>query len=160
MSLAERREDVPLLVEHFQHTLGGGSRAHFSRAALDRLEQHGWPGNVRELRNVVERANVLFGGMMIGRNEVEELLGYAGRVPDPIVNEPVRLRPANDEPAAAAFADRSPINLKELLETMELERIQIALDIAEGVVSEAARLLTLKRTTLIEKMRKYSLANA
>jgi sigma-54 dependent transcriptional regulator, flagellar regulatory protein len=42
-----------------------------------------------------------------------------------------------------------------MLETMELERIQMALDMANGVISEAARLLTLKRTTLIEKMRKY-----
>jgi sigma-54 specific flagellar transcriptional regulator A len=48
-----------------------------------------------------------------------------------------------------------PVDLKMLLETMELERIQMALDSADGVISEAARLLTLKRTTLIEKMRKY-----
>ena len=158
-SLAERREDVPLLVDHFQRILPGSSRAHFSRAALDRLEQHSWSGNVRELRNVVERANVLFGSMMIGRNEVEELLGRFGRIPSVMEMEPLRHCPANDEPAAASSTDRSPINLKELLETMELERIQVALDMADGVVSEAARLLTLKRTTLIEKMRKYSLAN-
>ncbi len=56
--------------------------------------------------------------------------------------------PSNDNPLM-------PINLKELLETMELERIQMALDMADGVISEAARLLMLKRTTLIEKMRKY-----
>ena len=48
-----------------------------------------------------------------------------------------------------------PVDLKLILETMELERIQMALDMADGVISEAARLLTLKRTTLIEKMRKY-----
>lgn len=158
--LAERQEDVPLLVEHFQAILGGSSRAHFSRAALDRLEQHRWPGNVRELRNVVERANVLFSGMMIGRKEVEDLLGSFDRSSARMEIEQVLPCPANDEPAAAQRSERSPINLKELLETMELERIQIALDMADGVVSEAARLLTLKRTTLIEKMRKYSLANA
>jgi sigma-54 specific flagellar transcriptional regulator A len=45
-----------------------------------------------------------------------------------------------------------------LIETLETERIQQALDAADGVVSEAARLLTLKRTTLIEKMRKYRVA--
>lgn len=161
-SLAERPEDVPLLAEHFQELLGGHGRAHFSKAALDRLEQHDWPGNIRELRNFIERANVLFGGMMIGRNEVEELLGCLGRIELPgdidMKREDDRVVPfpANDAPARS-WSGQSPINLKELLETMELERIQIALDMAEGVVSEAARLLTLKRTTLIEKMRKYSL---
>lgn len=155
-SLAERREDVPLLVEHFQNLLGGDGRAYLSKAALDRLEQHDWPGNVRELRNFVERANVLFGGTMIGRNEVEELLGCLGRIELPVENDTVVPFPSNDLPVSSWSGER-PINLKELLETMELERIQIALDMAEGVVSEAARLLTLKRTTLIEKMRKYSL---
>jgi sigma-54 specific flagellar transcriptional regulator A len=162
-SLAERTEDVPLLVEHFQNYLAGNGRAHLSKAALDRLEQHEWPGNVRELRNFVERANVLFGGMMIGRNEVEELLGCLGRIEladaaaSAARGDTVVPFPANDEAQARVWSGESPINLKELLETMELERIQIALDMAQGVVSEAARLLTLKRTTLIEKMRKYSI---
>ena len=154
--LAERAEDVPLLVEHFQDLLGGQSRAHFSKAALDRLERHDWPGNVRELRNFVERANVLFGGTMIGRSEVEELLGCLGRIELPVETDTVVPFPSNGRPVPG-WSGESPINLKELLETMELERIQTALDMAEGVVSEAARLLTLKRTTLIEKMRKYSL---
>ena len=160
--LSERVEDVPLLVEHFQAVLGNGFRAAFSVTALDRLREHDWPGNVRELRNLVERANVLFGGSTLGRAEVDDLLGCSGGAgtietafdhgDDTIVPFPAR-------PAAAVpdWPGRSPINLKELLETLELERIQMALDLADGVVSEAARLLTLKRTTLIEKMRKYAL---
>lgn len=155
--LAKRVEDVPLLIEHFQRLLGSGVRTSFSPSALARLERHDWPGNVRELRNFVERANVLFGGATIGQTEVEELLGCAveealAQVEDTVVPFPVA---ASSPPPA--WNDRSPINLKELLETLELERIQMALDLADGVVSEAARLLTLKRTTLIEKMRKYSL---
>jgi sigma-54 specific flagellar transcriptional regulator A len=158
-SLGERVEDIPLLIDHFQRTIGGTSTARLCPAALDRLGQHDWPGNVRELRNFVERANVLFGGTTIGRVEVEDLLsGFGARAPSITEIETVLPFPANDEPLAGPdWTDRSPINLKELLETMELERIQIALDMADGVVSEAARLLTLKRTTLIEKMRKYSL---
>ena len=160
--LSERVEDVPLLVEHFQALLGHGFRAAFSVTAFDRLQEHDWPGNVRELRNLVERANVLFGGSTVGRPEVDELLGCSGGTgtfeaafdhgDDTIVPFPAR-----PGPAVPDWSGRSPINLKELLETLELERIQMALDLAEGVVSEAARLLTLKRTTLIEKMRKYSL---
>jgi sigma-54 specific flagellar transcriptional regulator A len=156
--LAEHREDVALLVDHFQELLGDHGRAHLSKAAIERLEQHDWPGNVRELRNFVERANVLFGGTMIGRNEVEELLGCMGNIELPVERDNVVPFPANDL-STSSWSGESPINLKELLETMELERIQTALDMAEGVVSEAARLLTLKRTTLIEKMRKYSLAS-
>ncbi len=160
--LSERVEDVPLLVEHFQAVPGNGFRAAFSVTALDRLQEHDWPGNVRELRNLVERANVLFGGSTVGRAEVDELLGCSGsggtfetafdHGDDTVVPFPAR-------PVAAVpdWSGRSPINLKELLETLELERIQMALDLADGVVSEAARLLTLKRTTLIEKMRKYAL---
>ncbi|RST32259.1 sigma-54-dependent Fis family transcriptional regulator [Sphingomonas ginkgonis] len=155
-ALAAHAEDVPLLVEHFQRPLDADQRVHFSRAAFDRLEQYDWPGNVRELRNVVERANVLFGGTMIGRHEVDELLGLSDVQLAPSVREPALPCPANDEPLAQ-WTERTPINLKEMLETLELDRIQTALDMADGVVTEAARLLTLKRTTLIEKMRKYSL---
>ncbi|HET8749445.1 MAG TPA: sigma-54 dependent transcriptional regulator [Sphingomicrobium sp.] len=156
-SLADRTEDVPLLIEHFQRNLNADARAMLSRDALSRLEEHDWPGNVRELRNFVERANVLFGGTAVGRNEVDELLGGFVRRNFEIADETVVAFPATDEARARVSDEGSPINLKELLETMELERIQLALDKADGVVSEAARLLTLKRTTLIEKMRKYSL---
>ena len=52
------------------------------------------------------------------------------------------------------------IDLKHEIETMELMRIHTALEMADGIISEAARLLTLKRTTLIEKMRKYGLQSA
>jgi sigma-54 specific flagellar transcriptional regulator A len=156
--LAAHTEDVPLLIEHFQRNLNSQARALLSQAALSRLQEHDWPGNVRELRNFVERANVLFGGMAVGRTEVDQLLG--GFVPRnfDMADETVVPFPANDEARERAVSDDgSPINLKELLETMELERIQLALDKADGVVSEAARLLTLKRTTLSEKMRKYAL---
>jgi sigma-54 specific flagellar transcriptional regulator A len=175
-ALVEHREDVPQLIEHFQQLLGNQSRAHLSTAALDRLSQHDWPGNVRELRNFVERANVLYGGSVIGPDEADDLISGVSRIGLPRFpvlasevledNEPANSNVVEAFPLSSHGAPRpdpdgrSPINLKELLETMELERIQMALDMADGVVSEAARLLTLKRTTLIEKMRKYSLATA
>lgn len=177
-SLAERVEDIPLLIEHFRKTRGGPARAHFDRDAMMRLMDHEWPGNVRELRNVVERADILFGGMTIGSDEVEQLLGLRSGRPLRIVDLPARAEaisrasetpaPFSPFPLAAAQASSSPTNvvslpvdphapidLKVLVETMEQERIQMALEAADGVISEAARLLTLKRTTLIEKMRKY-----
>ncbi len=166
--LASRAEDIPLLIAHFQKKAGARGTARFNSAAIDRLMAHQWPGNVRELRNVLERANVLHPGELIGAREVEQLIGVAARTPRTVVElrpEPVAEIQPESAPASVVFrlpvTSRAPasapipINLKELLETMELERIQMALDMADGVISEAARMLTLKRTTLIEKMRKY-----
>jgi two-component system response regulator AtoC len=66
--LRERREDIPLLVEHFLQDIGQreGAMKHASAAALERLTQYRWPGNVRELRNVLQRAYVMAGGDEIG----------------------------------------------------------------------------------------------
>ncbi|MBK6298215.1 MAG: sigma-54-dependent Fis family transcriptional regulator [Sphingomonadales bacterium] len=152
-SLASRAEDVPLLINHFQTNAPLAGRARFDPSALSRLMEHDWPGNVRELRNVVERAGILYPGEMIGAREAEQLLGRAPKrlsQPKPAL-QLVEAQPESIAPSAAPM----PVDLKMLLETMELERIQMALDNADGVISEAARLLTLKRTTLIEKMRKY-----
>lgn len=177
-SLAERVEDLPLLIAHFRKVRRSPLQARFDRSAMMRLMAHDWPGNVRELRNVVERADILFGGALLGEAEVEQLLGFRpGRtvraidlpqcVPDALI-VPVAPRDADCGPQRRSDDGRSsdgvrsvverpagPIDLKLLIETLEQERIQIALEAADGIISEAARLLTLKRTTLIEKMRKY-----
>ena len=70
-SLAERREDIPLLVQSF---LRRKSDVRFSQAAMDRLMTHNWPGNVRELRNLVERASILHPSRTVGAEEVDALL--------------------------------------------------------------------------------------
>lgn len=153
--LCERPEDIAPILDHFQRKLGERDRVQFDRFAMARLEAHDWPGNVRELRNVLERARVLFPGASISGTEMDELLGR------PRTTNVTYIRDVRPEAALAAMPvdnGDGPINLRELIETLETERIQQALDAADGVVSEAARLLTLKRTTLIEKMRKYRVA--
>ena len=147
-SLAERVEDLPLLIAHFRQKRAGGPIARFDRDAMMRLMAHDWPGNVRELRNVVERADILFAGAVIGAGEVEALLGLKAGQGVPCIAPAAS--PQQDAPPMA-----EPIDLKDLIERVEQERIQSALEAAQGVISEADRLLTLKRTTLIEKMRKY-----
>jgi sigma-54 dependent transcriptional regulator, flagellar regulatory protein len=161
--LASRTEDIPLLIAHFQGKGTRGAKARFDASGIERLKHHAWPGNVRELRNLVERASVLFAGETISASIAERLLGSK---PTALVPLPVP-QPESDaganraisvsapDPLLALPSDDMPIDLKAMLETMELERIQFALDLANGVISDAARLLTLKRTTLIEKMRKY-----
>jgi sigma-54 dependent transcriptional regulator, flagellar regulatory protein len=148
-SLAARVEDIPLLVAHFQKGKAASATCRFDQSALQRLMTHDWPGNVRELRNIIERANVLFCGDTVDGFGVDQLLGRAA---PKLIALPVA-RP----PTMAQANPTARIDLKAEVEQMELERIQAALAYADGVISEAARMLTLKRTTLIEKMRKYRL---
>lgn len=158
-ALAERAEDVPLLVRHF---LGRNPAVSFSAAAMDRLVRHPWPGNVRELRNLVERANILFAGDVVAAEQVELLLARRGRLH---AAERAALWQATDLPAVPApeparLNRDTPIDLKGLVAELERRSIEDALALTGGVVAEAARLLTLQRTTLIEKMRKYELKAA
>jgi two-component system response regulator HydG len=83
-SLAERREDIPMLAEHFLMELRDISDRHitgFSAEALRALQWHDWPGNVRELRNAVEAAIVLGTGSEIGRNDLPGEI-WGGSVPE------------------------------------------------------------------------------
>ena len=146
--LASRVEDIPQLIAHFQKGRTGHI-CHFDADAVHRLSMHDWPGNVRELRNVIERANILFSGETIDAFGVDQLLGKTMPKLAPLPVLPTV------ESAPVSFS--APIDLKAQIERMELERIEMAPLHAESVISEAARLLTLKRTTLIEKMRKYRL---
>lgn len=177
-SLAERTEDIPEIIAHFVAKSPAQKRVRFSKPAIERLARHDWPGNVRELRNFVERAQVLYAGREIGGAEADLLLTLQNGTrafgqpsicriiddeisfdddKDDIIVEmaapvpaPVKAAPVN------ADADlNAPIDLKLVLEKVELENIEAALRRADGVISDAARLLSLKRTTLVEKMRKY-----
>lgn len=145
-SLAARVEDIPFLIRHFQKGIAAHVTCRFDQSAIQRLMTHDWPGNVRELRNIIERANVLFWGETVDAFGVDQLLG---RTSPKLMAVPLT--------AVPRVNPKSPIDLKAQIEQIELERIQTALAYADGVISEAARMLTLKRTTLIEKMRKYRL---
>lgn len=160
-ALAERREDIPALIRHFQRAIPAQQRCQFSQQALAQLMMHDWPGNVRELRNLVERANALHPGEEIGAETATWLI-------DPTAPASFSMNDIDDFHCLAGEddADRTaasvrvpapgrPIDLKREIEAIELEQIQVALDLADGIIADAARLLSLKRTTLIEKMRKY-----
>ena len=74
-SLAERHDDIPLLIEHFLRLFTEPGRPiSLTAQALDELSTYRWPGNVRELRNIIERAAILFPGTTIGTDEVAMLL--------------------------------------------------------------------------------------
>ncbi len=161
-ALAERRDDVPLLIDHFLRLFAEpGREITLSPAALDELCAYRWPGNVRELRNIIERAVILFPGGVIGPDEMALLLRrapaekrderealWASASPPP---PPARPETPKEKPMGG------PIDLKWMVAEFEHRHIVDALRRCNGVVADAARHLSLQRTTLIEKMKKYGI---
>jgi DNA-binding NtrC family response regulator len=139
--LRERKEDIPLLVEHFLekfNTEKGRSVSGVSPKAMEKLTEYSWPGNVRELENLIERLVVL---KRTGTIEVEDL------------PEKIRFGPARD-PLGAIVLPEEGIRLEETIHRLERELILQALRRTRGVKKEAAELLGMKRTTLIQKMKR------
>jgi len=134
--LRQRREDIPLLAEHFLHKHSGrrGSRIRgFSNEALDVLVKHDWPGNVRELENAIERAIILARGDVITPAD----LVYYGPLMKP----------------EATLDDLSP------LVNVEKEHIARALRYHAGNRTAAAKTLGIDRKTLWRKIQAYGLGD-
>ena len=132
--LRERREDIPLLVEHFIEKLGGDRRV--SEKAMARLMDHPFPGNVRELWNVMERASILCGEGTIGPEHLPpEFLG------------------ARTSPAAIPLPDEI-LPLKDAVRRFEAAYIEKALKAAGGSKARASDLLRIGRKALWERLKK------
>jgi DNA-binding NtrC family response regulator len=141
--LRERREDIPLLVQHFLQKLGSDyvppRTVTMSQEAMRRLMAYSWPGNVRQLENVVERALTF----SQGRAQIE----IADLGPE------VEALPNTGDSADEWFPDEG-IDLERYMEGIELTLIKRSLERTQGNKVRAARLLNLKRTTLIEKLKR------
>jgi DNA-binding NtrC family response regulator len=128
-ALRERREDIPLLVEHFVKKYARAMNKRFtgvSRAALEILLAYSWPGNVRELENAIERAMVM------------------GREPE--------LRPG-DFPLQVGGEGRVEVGVT--LEEVERAHIQRVLEGCDWNQTRAAKMLEIDRVTLYNKIKKY-----
>jgi DNA-binding NtrC family response regulator len=148
--LRARKEDIPLLVSHFLDKLRErtGSRVEeISSSAIDLLVSHHWPGNVRELENVVERALVMADCEILEADDLPPL-GENGR------SLPVRT--ARISESGQAFPDGGT-DLNRAMEGLEERLLRQALEQAEGVKAEAARLLGLKPSALYYKLEKYGI---
>jgi DNA-binding NtrC family response regulator len=148
--LRDRREDVPLLVQHFlgrfeaeRSATGDRHSAEpltVSQECMRRMMAHPWPGNVRQLENAVERA-VAFA---------------AGRAQIDVGDLPTEIQQAQ-EPAAPAATITLPedgVDLDAYIASIERELIERSLERTGGNKGQAARLLSLKRTTLVEKLKR------
>lgn len=140
--LRKRASDLPKLFEELlvSQCGSGTGRLRISAGALGALSAYDWPGNVRELGNLVERLAIL---KPEGTIEFDDL-------------------PPRYQAAAPAGEDLRPVpqasaGLKDYLQSVERDLIRQAMAAAGGVTAQAARLLKLQRTTLVEKLAKYDL---
>ena len=143
--LRERREDIPLLVDHFlasfRASLGKNVRG-VADDALAKLVAYRWPGNVRELENVIERAVILADE---GRVTLADL-------PENVRGEAAVLAP---EPASVGDLSLAPARRR-----FETEWIRDALEAAKGNRTHAARLLGISHRALLYKLKEYGLGKS
>ena len=135
--LSDRREDIPLLVNHFLHTMSE-LRMSVTPEALSMLKRYSWPGNVRELRSAVERAATLADGVELEPEHFPpEIQGYA--------------------PEVAAIKDNNVEPLAHTMSFHEKEVLYRALETTGGNMSRTAKLLGIARSTLYEKCRSHGI---
>jgi DNA-binding NtrC family response regulator len=140
--LRERREDTLLLANRFIEENNrelGKNVTGISEGATEYLLNYWWPGNVRELKNIMERAMILSDG-----NEI---------LPDHL---PIELRKSQGDTASVGITDSANLTL----EAAEKKHITDVLLLMEWNKSKASRVLGISRSTLREKLRKYSISEA
>jgi transcriptional regulator with GAF, ATPase, and Fis domain len=145
--LRARKEDIPLLVQHFLDKFRAEAAAAgtprgiitLSQEAMRRLMAYAWPGNVRQLENTIERATAL----------------SAGRPQIDVMDLPSEIQQAEEPavPSTITLPDEG-LDLAALVATIERDLITRSLERTAGNKGQAARLLNLKRTTLVEKLRR------
>lgn len=181
--LRERLDDLPVLIEHLVQRQGHGKERaiQFDQSAMNCLARNRWPGNVRELANLLERVAILFPAQTITAADLPDR--YRGSAGVGWLGSEVRID-ARAEPTLAAVTAEEPeiecaqeresdavvyemmdaelpqggIDLKDHMSAIEIGLIRKALEEADGTVAGAARLLRIRRTTLVEKLRKYRLS--
>jgi two-component system response regulator HydG len=139
--LKERREDIPLLAQHFLEVFAAKNHKKirgFTPRALDHLIRYDWPGNVRELMNAVERAVVLSRTDYLSERDFIVNVDSGAKL-DRNASQPNDIKISGDKP----------------LEEIEKETILKTLQAAGGNKSETARRLGITRKTLHKKLKRY-----
>ena len=180
-SLAERRDDIPDLVLSLLKNVDTEDdfKPKFTNDAITALTRHNWPGNVRELKNLIERACILFQGQEVtSTNVTENLLRL--KAPNTIeeqneiwdvTSELIEEVEFDDDDDEETKVDNLPhpnnykdwftfydeIDIRRHLQDIEIILIEAALEKTNGKIANAADILKLRRTTLIEKMKKFSI---
>jgi sigma-54 specific flagellar transcriptional regulator A len=183
-ALRQRKDDIPLLLQELNSRIQGDGveGVRFTEHAIASLMEHEWAGNVRELSNLVERLTILYPGQIVDIADLPEKYQYGDvQAYEPDYPEEILEREAFNAlfaEAAAQEPEEEPdsssedvahnstissalpeegVNLKEYLSELEVNLIRQALDNQDWVVARAADKLGMRRTTLVEKMRKYDI---
>lgn len=180
-ALRDRIEDIPLLLQELMTRMEaeGAQPICFTPRSINSLTEHDWPGNVRELANLVERMIILYPNSLVDVNHLPTKYRYSD-IPEfqPEYNNLESVEEQERDALQDIFSedfslestdlfqdhDNAPqslppegVNLKEMLAELEVNMINQALEAQGGVVARAADMLGMRRTTLVEKMRKYNL---
>ncbi|CAM3585631.1 sigma-54 dependent transcriptional regulator [Vibrio aquimaris] len=178
--LRDRINDVPLLLQELMARMESeGTRPIcFTPRSINSLMEHNWPGNVRELANLVERMVILYPNSLVDVNHLPTKYRYSD-IPEfhPEYNAFASVEEQERDALQDIFSegfslDKSEgmqehvhapqelppegVNLKEMIAEIEVSMINQALEAQDGVVARAADMLGMRRTTLVEKMRKYN----
>jgi len=179
-ALRERAQDIPLLLQELVSRLESSKQSpvRFTEKAMRSLMVHQWSGNVRELSNLVERLSILYPKQVIDVEHLPHKYQYdeegqqQGQAAIPndenaerdAINAMFKYAEANPisttshlPVAADTTLPNDGVNLKEYLSDLEISLISQALEKQDWVVARAADQLGMRRTTLVEKMRKYEI---
>lgn len=138
--LRERRDDIPLLTQHFLNIANegrGDQRIEFSDEVIERLTGFEWPGNVRELENLVERLVTLSTSHRVVATDL-----------------PSTLQESSPSLPAAPQIPPQGLSFRDVVDQFESDLILQALEITHGNKNRAAQLIQMNRTTMLEKMKK------
>lgn len=150
--LRERREDIPLLINHFLAYFNQQNDVNccITDEALAKLIQYQWPGNVRELANIVERLSIQ------NKNKAVELYHLPSKIYGEAQTDTSRFEKFSHT-IMVNHQNQGEFKLKNYLQEIEISLIHQALNESGGVVSKAASKLGIRRTTLVEKIKKYNI---
>lgn len=153
--LRDRVEDIPLLLDELnqRRRTEGLPTIQLLSDALSILFHYEWPGNVRELANLVERLAILFPGGVVSARDLPNKFQKTMQDSETRTEREVML----DLLANQNIRPENGVDLNQYLLNAEVKLIQDALEKTDWVVAQAARYLKIRRTTLVEKMRKYKL---
>ncbi len=167
--LKERKEDIPLLIKAFVEThteKRGREMFSLSPQATSALINYEWRGNVRELENLIQHMSVLYSGKYLELADLPER--FHDLASEPVLETPAPALEQHPEdqtgtpgalsPHAAIRWENGQIDFNAVIDDFETQLILQALKLAQGNKKEAARILGLKRTTLLEKIKKKELA--
>ncbi len=154
--LRDRLEDLPALITHLVGRLAptAAKSIRLDESAVACLARNPWPGNVRELANLLERLTILYPGLTVAAKDLPERYRFGETLEAESFGADTELHGAECQDGVLP---RGGLDLKSHLAAIEIGLIRQALGEANGTVAEAARLLRMRRTTLVEKMRKYRL---